>query len=219
MDNAISNSRETMQIVELNLSGLINTMLYITNYIQFDGEMNSLISAGKESRNDGERALNNVKITNKLGSIANSLNDIYITILTEEEEGSGYTNYSLYNHNFQLFYDEPWFDKLQKTNAYELHWLGGQPNYILSSKQSSPYLMTIARKLQYSTVPSGYAIISIKETDFHESFSKISGNQEVMLVDSTGNVLSHQDSNKIGRPFPYADRIRFNEDDAQVTTI
>ncbi|QNK57078.1 sensor histidine kinase [Paenibacillus sp. PAMC21692] len=219
MDNAISNSRETMQIVELNLSGLINTMLYITNYIQFDGEMNSLISAGKESKNDGERALNNVKITNKLGSIANSLNDIYITILTEEEEGSGYTNYSLYNHNFQLFYDEPWFDKLKKTDAHELHWLGGQPNYILSSKQSSPYLMTIARKLQYSTVPSGYAIISIKETDFHESFSKISGNQEIMLVDSTGNVLSHQDSNKIGQPFPYADRIRFNEDDAQVTTI
>ncbi|NOU95880.1 HAMP domain-containing protein [Paenibacillus sp. LMG 31456] len=216
-DNAISNSQETMKMVELNISGLMNNLLYITNYIQFDSEMNSLIKEGKEIQSESEQALNQAKITAKLNSITNLLSDLYITILVGDQ--NSYTNYSFYNYNYKLFYQEPWFSNLKSLNAYETYWLGSQPNYILSTQKSNPYLMTIARTIQYSSEPFGYVIISAKEKEFHESFQKLSGNQDIMMVNSNGKILSHKDPDKIGGKFPYADNISLSRDDARLIKI
>ncbi|NOU69675.1 HAMP domain-containing protein [Paenibacillus sp. LMG 31461] len=217
MDNAISNSQDSMQMVELNLTSLINNLLYITNNVQFDSELNTLLREGKESETKAQHVLNQTRITAKLSSITSLLNDTYITILTDEH--GGYTNYSAYDYNYELFYEEDWFKQLKAMNGYETLWLGGQPNYLLSSRPSSSHLITIARKIQFSTRPSGYVIVSMKETDFHESFAKLAGNSQIMLVNSKGIILSHPDSKQIGQRFAYADRIHFQEDDAKVTTI
>ncbi|MFD2116410.1 sensor histidine kinase [Paenibacillus yanchengensis] len=217
MENAVNNAQDAMKIVELNLAGLMNNILYITNYIQFDSEMNALLREGQTNDASAQNVLNYAKITSRLNSVTNLLNDIYITILTDS--AGGYTNYSTYNHNFELFFKEPWFAQLQKQSAFETLWLGGQPNYMLSSQQDNPYLITIARKIQPSTTPLGYIIISLKESDFSKSFAQLTGSQELMLVDSEGTVLSHPDTSKIGQKFAYRDSIRYDQNDALVTSI
>ncbi|MCU6791359.1 histidine kinase [Paenibacillus sp. WQ 127069] len=220
-DNAISSSQETLKMVELHISNYMNNLLYINNYIQFDSEMNSLLKESKDISNPNDQALIQSQITAKLGSITNLLNDLYITILIGDHSSieNSYTNYPLFNYDSRQFYQQPWFDQLKSLNAYETYWLGSQPNYILSSQKNNPYLITIARKVQYSSDPFGYVIISAKEKDFNEAFRKVSGNHEIMMVNASGTILSHTDPSRIGQQFPYTNSLSLAHDDAGIIKI
>jgi two-component system sensor histidine kinase YesM len=62
-------------------------------------------------------------------------------------------------------------------------------------------------------------MISAKEKEFNEAFRKVSGDHEIMMVNSAGQILSHTDPNKIGQQFPYTDSISLTKDDAGIIRI
>jgi two-component system, sensor histidine kinase YesM len=53
-------------------------------------------------------------------------------------------------------------------------------------------------------------IVTIMETKINQIFENMKGNEEMMILDSSNNILSHRDHLKIGEPFQYSEQLTKN---------
>jgi two-component system sensor histidine kinase YesM len=199
-NRAIQNSLYTLGSLELQVSSIVDDMLYVSNYIQFDGELNALLKELNEPLTDNQKALIQRRITERLESVTNLLSKMYVTILMNE--GASYSNYPLFDYNPASFRNEPWFDRLPQLQGYETYWAGTEPNYLASEKQENPFVVTIARTVKIFSEPQGYFFVSLSERVFREIFLKASGLQTAFMTDSEGTILSHPDAGMIRKSIP-----------------
>ncbi|SDN34616.1 hypothetical protein SAMN05443253_110167 [Bacillus sp. OK048] len=147
---AATQSEDDLRMLELGIKSMLDDMMYTSNYIQFDTNMNQLLKTHKlidaNSANVKQKiALNYIHISNELSGITDLLMPMYITILFKND--LYYTNYSQIDFNPLQFKEKPWFEKLDHLNFYQSYWLGAHPTYIQSEKNTYPYLITIGRRL------------------------------------------------------------------------
>lgn len=217
-ERAISNTRHSLETADLYLSNLLDNVIYISNYIQFDSEINTIL---KQYWNDQQvnktttvKVSDQAKITKKLEGITFLLDKIFITVLTPGH--TYYSNYSYSEYDPNLFFDEPWFNKLNELKAYETYWLGAQKNYIRSDQERNPYVLTVARSMKsFSPSPYGYMVVSIHENEVKQVLQKFPKEEQIMLIDSKGTILSNKDANQIGKTFPQMDQLSLSKEDAK----
>ncbi|QGS69433.1 hypothetical protein CV093_17535 [Oceanobacillus sp. 143] len=98
---AVTNIEETLRYVELNVTSYLEDLIYVSNYLQFDNKINTLLKENEhqiyDNSKDNLNAIKNIKITNDLRNIINILSPFYLTILLED--GFSYTNYSKTEYN------------------------------------------------------------------------------------------------------------------------
>ncbi|MGM0876207.1 MAG: sensor histidine kinase [Bacillota bacterium] len=214
---AVKQSEDTLRLLDLNISNYLEDLMYVSNYIQFDNQINSILKENRyHSKKDGPTskisALQHVKISRNLEGITDLLAPSYITILMQN--GFSYTNYPTYEYNPNNFYNEDWFKKIENLDFYETYWLGAHPTYIESQKDKNPYLITIARTIEISGKTYAYTIISINEKEVSNIFEQFVSNdeQKLMLINSDGTILSNQNEKEIQKKFSYINHIPNNRD-------
>ncbi|MCM3440446.1 sensor histidine kinase [Metabacillus halosaccharovorans] len=205
---AVKQSQDTLRLLDLNISNYIEDLMYVSNYIQFDGKMNSILKESKYYNKENlpfnkASAIQHIKISSNLEGITNLLTPSYITILMQND--FSYTNYPAYEYDPKNFYKEDWFQKIKNLDSYETFWLGTHPTFIQSQEKTNPYLISIASTLKTSGTTYAYTIISINEKDISNLFKQFGSNneQKIMLINANGTILSDQNEKEIQKKFQY----------------
>lgn len=205
---AATQSEDDLRMVELGIRNMFDDIMYTSNYIQFDTNMNQLLKSHKLIDADSpnakqEVALNYSKISNELSGITDLLMPMYITILFNND--LFFTNYSQIDFNPLQFKEEPWFEKLDHLNFYQTYWLGAHPTYINSEKKTYPYLITIGRKIQRANSFNSYLIISLKENEIKKLFNQFQSKKRAKfyLTNDTGEIYSSLNIDEVGTKLPY----------------
>lgn len=224
-EQAVAGSAESLQVAEFYITSLMSEVINISNYIQFDREINAMMSEewnkkGINASNPEEnlKLLDMARISEKLQAYTLTGTNVYISVLSKG--GNSYTNYSYYENDPMRFFQQPWFTELNQLSAFDIHWLGAHPTYIRSEQERNPFVVTFARTFRsYAAEPYGYMIVSINESQIHEIFKKFQGSQQMMLVDGTGKIISERNSTLIGKTFAYFNRVPLDETKAAVVPI
>ncbi|MBW8349703.1 histidine kinase [Bacillus sp. IITD106] len=201
----LTNVEGSMELVYQHVYSLINEMIYISNKIQFDSEINSLLIENRSFEKRGkkedfiiQRWTNDKRINHLLNFVLITKSKYYITIISPD--GTSYANYSYQHFNPESFFkEEEWYDKLQHLGALETYWVGLQKAYIPQDKEESPYFITIARALKGSFAePYGYLFISIPESSISSAFQNYGQDQKFMIINNENTILSHTDPHMVG---------------------
>ncbi|ASN06696.1 sensor histidine kinase [Virgibacillus necropolis] len=210
---AVNQSENTLRLLDLRVSKYFDDILYVSNYLQYNNEINKILmeSQNKNNSTSEQRAIQHIKISRHLENITNLLPPFYITILMEN--GFYYTNYPTYEYNPKNFYDSRWINKVSDLNFYETYWVGTHSTYIKFQKDKQPYLITIARNLKITEDANAYTILSINEKEISNMFREFTSNhkQKLMLIDANGTILSSQNEKKIKEKFDFQRQIDNNQ--------
>ncbi|SDZ56046.1 two-component system, sensor histidine kinase YesM [Evansella caseinilytica] len=207
-EQAFMNLSRELELVNGNVVKLLEDMLYVLNFVQIDSELNSIFKnivyneSYDELKDDYERFTDHSKVMKTIDNITLLGEKFYVTILLTE--GSFYTNYPVSDYNpVEMFYEE-WFQAIDNVEGYESVWIGTHPTIYQSEIENNPYQISAARTLRNQNSDIyGYVIVSIMENKVNQLFDSSVGKEEVLLVDSSGRILSHRDQDRIGTEFSY----------------
>ncbi|WP_159888537.1 sensor histidine kinase [Paenibacillus puerhi] len=187
LDNAI----QSLKMIQYQLYGIMDEMVSVSNRIQFDSELGSLLQI-----KDDPLASRN--ITEKLEQWARDRPDMNLTLLLAD--GRYYSNYSYDEFNPSLFREQAWFRALPQSPDFETYYLGAIPHYLKSKVQEDPYVLLTARTLMdYYSKPYASLLVSRGENTISNIFAHIA--EEIFLLDESGRILSHRNKEVIGQSF------------------
>jgi two-component system, sensor histidine kinase YesM len=211
-EQAHSNANRELTIANEYVEKLLEDMMYITNFIQVDAEMNTILkrkiksTENQTSQQKYEQFLADSKIIKTLENITLVGGKSYVTILLEN--GISYTNYSNYELNPKDIYNEDWFKQLNKIKGYETVWIRSQPTMFKSEKPINPYQISVARTLRDENLNIyGYVIVTIMENKINQIFENMNGKEEMILLDSSNQIISHTNDDRIGGKFKYGEQL------------
>jgi len=211
-EQALSNANRELSIANEYVEKLLEDMLYITNFIQLDAEMNTILKEKAKSTSDPtlseyEQFMDENRINKTIENITLVGEKSYVTILLKN--GKSYSNYSSWEYDPNLLVHEKWFKQLNDLQGYESIWIGSQPTMIKSEVKNNPYQLSVARTLRDENVKVyGYVIVTIMENKINELFSGLHGHEEMMLLNASNQILSHRDDSRIGENFQYSSQLK-----------
>lgn len=211
-EQAQSNANTELTIANEYVEKLLEDMMYITNFIQVDAEMNTILKRKKMSAVDlteeqkYQQFLDDSKINKTLENITLVGENSYVTILLKN--GISYTNYSNSELNPTDLYMEDWFKELNNIKGYETVWIKSQPTMFKTEKPINPYQISVARTLRDESLNIyGYVIVTIMENKINQVFENMKGNEDMILLDSSNHIVSHTNDSRIGEQFQYSDQL------------
>ncbi|MEF2244057.1 sensor histidine kinase [Paenibacillus sp. IITD108] len=209
---AIDNALGSLEVIDRYIENMVNKMLYVTNFVQFDSEIQSIVRQKSKADIDDSKAqfvvdyFNTKKITEKLNNVSFPGERTHISIVLNN--GTTYTNYTNLLYDAAQIVHEPWFKHLNDIHSSYNYWIGTHPAYLEDDREEGRYYITIAQTIKsFSSKPDGYLIVSLSEEQISHIFPKNKSNHEFMLLDSNGTILSHMDASQIGQPFSHFDEI------------
>ncbi|MFD2330311.1 sensor histidine kinase [Cohnella sp. GCM10020058] len=212
----VDNENKSLDLTEVYLSSLFDNMIRVSNGIMFDNNTKVALKENWQRYRLGQadpaqEALAAKEIGQFLNSIASTIDNVYVTVLTVD--GHYFTNYQfdLYGGLTPAnFLRTSWLKSVDALPVYEIGWVGLVNQYTMDGKGNEPYLLTMARNLRlpYATDPYAYIVISIGESKLGEIFKHDLGRQETMLLDADGRILASRNRQRIGQMFPFPEEVR-----------
>lgn len=206
-ERAVKQSEDVLLTVSSLVRQSFDDMMYVSNMFQLDAGIVSLLKEYRQldqndPRFDSKNALHHLKIDQYLEASSHLLTPSYVTILLNDD--LAYTSYPQYEYNPRSFYKMLLLQELMREGSSQIDWIGTHENYIASHKDSSPYVITIARALKEYQRTYGYTVISVREEFINESFRPFSKDgRQLFLVNRDGIVLSSEQEETILKPLPF----------------
>ncbi|MCR8660229.1 sensor histidine kinase [Paenibacillus endoradicis] len=190
-DQALDRANQSLRIVQNQLHNLMEEMIQVTNQVQFNEDMQSLLHQPSST-------IIMRDVTTQLERVASIRSDIYLTLLMKDDRS--FSNYSFYEANPDQFREEEWFDNATQLRPYETLYLGVRPNYIKSKIESDPYvIMTVRALTDYNGKPFAYLIVSRTENTFSSFMDQLS--ESTYLLDDKQKIIVQADDELIGKSF------------------
>ncbi|TVY09469.1 sensor histidine kinase [Paenibacillus cremeus] len=198
-------SEQSLEVADLYISNIVRDMLNAFNTLQYDSEFITNLRAAWSSynKNGGSQVdfFAFKPVSEKLEQLTFFGGQTYVTILLPD--GLIFSNYSTYQNDLSFLYSEPWIKQMDGDPVNTTNWIGAQNNYIRSTADRYPKLITVVRSFRlFASSPNAYMIISKPQEQFNEIFSKYAEDQTIMLLDEQGTVLSQSDPARIGSQVP-----------------
>lgn len=202
LERAVSSSQESLKAIQSDVNGILDQTVELSNLALTNSEVRQqVIFSQKRSESGGsgkENLVGYARLVRMLDEMFSQHDDYYVTVLGKTDYI--YTNYAHSDFNPRLLYEQPWFPELDKVPTFSTYWARLQENFYNSSKgdPKNSYLVTIGRPIRIaSNSTSGYVVISVNERKIR---NMLKGNydQETMLLDDAGYVISHTDPGQIG---------------------
>lgn len=199
-ETVIQNAGNSLDAANLYLTDQINRLIYISNYLYLDNELNLSLKYRQSGVYVGQTEVSDVM--RKLDNLSYAGEPVYISVWT----GDGKMIYS----NFQS--DQYRIDGLNMSSIVhsEQFAAGGRLNFWLhpsyirqqGADEHQPYMLSVARSLRIlSGKPYGYVVISMDEQRLKEVLSKYSSTIQMMVVGPDNRIISHNDDGMIGKDF------------------
>ncbi|MEH7250952.1 sensor histidine kinase [Neobacillus niacini] len=212
-DQALSNANRELTIANEYVEKLLEDMLYITNFVQLDAEMNTILKEKAQNQIENETDykiyMNDSKINKTIENITLVGEKSYVTILLKN--GKSYKNYTNYDYDPSGLVHKDWLKKLNTLQGYESAWIESMPTVFKSEKENNPYQISVARTLRDGNLGIyGYVIVTIMENELNQIFENTHGHEEMMIINSSNQILSHRNHLKIGEHFQYSEQLKEN---------
>ncbi|WP_233147059.1 sensor histidine kinase [Paenibacillus selenitireducens] len=202
LDRAVTSSEEALKAVQSDVNGVLDQTLELSNVVLTNSEIRQQIVFSQKMMGTKEKKeeylVNYSRLVRLLDELFGQHDDYYVTILGKND--FTYTNYSYSDFNPKRLYEQPWFEALSHTPTFSTYWVGLQVNYLNSLDKNGSFLVTIGRPIRTSSNSAiGYVVISVNERKIRNVLkSNSNSNQEMMLIDKDGYVISHSNPMKIG---------------------
>ncbi|WP_068783616.1 sensor histidine kinase [Paenibacillus phocaensis] len=192
-EHTLGKAKQSLMIVQSQMEAILEEIVSISNFVQFDPEIKTLLEEAKESPVAARQ------LTTRLEQITGEKQDLRLTLLTRD--GRAYSDYSFYDFEPQLFFRQDWFTRAEHLTAYETLFLGGLDNYLppLYPKQQYVYLTARALTETVNKPPFAYLIVSRTEDTIRELFAGME--EDVFLLDENNKILSNRNPGLIGSQF------------------
>ena len=126
----VDNERKSLELADVYISGLFDSMIRISNSILFENDINvSLKEIWQRSRSKQQDYAKDTLaakyfIDDKLENIAYAMDNVYITLMTTE--GQYFTSTLKLDDAFKPsdIENEPWMERLRDLPAFEVDWVG-----------------------------------------------------------------------------------------------
>lgn len=212
-EQALSNANRELTIANEYVEKLLEDMLYITNFVQLDAEMNTILKEKAQSdiedTTNYQSYMDDSKINKTIENITLVGEKSYVTILLKN--GKSYKNYSNYDFDPSRLAREDWFQKLNTLQGYESIWIESEPTVFRSEKKDNQYQISVARTLRDANLGIyGYVIVTIMENKINQIFENMKGHEEMMILNASNQILSHHDHLQIGEQFQYSEQLKKN---------
>ncbi|WP_168735370.1 cache domain-containing sensor histidine kinase [Cohnella fermenti] len=211
----VDNENKSLELTDVYISSLLDNMIRVSNGIMFDTDINLALKEMWQRYRLGQSdpaqdTYDTKNIGYILSSIANTMEPVYVTILTSQ--GRYFTNYqfNLYGgFNPSEFLDMAWMKQIEELPAFDIGWVGLVDQYTAGSVDAEPYLLTMARNLRLASSRESYAyiIMSIEPAALGEIFKHDVGRQDTVLIDREGRILVSKDRSAIGQQFVFRDEV------------
>ena len=229
-EQAITNAQKELSLVEENVSNLFDDMINVTNFVQFDTELNTILKQkSKEPPNnspqDYESYMEDKSIRKTIENITLLGEKSFVTILLQN--GAYYTNYAIYDYHPQNYFQTEWMEQLQSLSGYRSLWVGAEPTVFAYDRVDHPYQVSMARTLRdVNQEIYGYVIVTILETKIRNVLDNQAKNETIMLIDETNDIISSSNEAMINKSLPFGQQleaknmsqtIQWNEEEQLVT--
>jgi two-component system, sensor histidine kinase YesM len=210
-EQALSNANRELIIANEYVEKLMEDMLYITNFIQLDAEMNTILKERAKSSEEPVREYQKFMDENKINKTIENITLVgeksYVTILLKN--GITYTNYSYSDYDPSELLEEDWLGLLNQLKGYESMWMGSEPTKFKSEQKNNPYQITVARTLRDENLKVyGYVLVTIMENKINQIFENVNGHEEMMILNSSNQIISHREDSRIGELFQYRNQLK-----------
>lgn len=209
IEAAVSQMESSLHVLDKNITNDLEQPLYLSNYIQFNHEIQSILKANIHRRGENRDtpetdALDYIQISKKLENMTNLLNPLYLTIF--QHNNLIFSNYPV---NRNQLVNEAGFLKWADNN-YETNWIGVQPNFVESEQKKNPFIISIVRNIKLTEETDINILISMNEREIRSQFeqSAVYEKQQIMLINAEGTILSHRNEKYIQKQFPYLNQIK-----------
>ncbi|WP_407272282.1 sensor histidine kinase [Radiobacillus sp. PE A8.2] len=222
-EQAITNANKALELTEEYVLKLLEDMLYVTNFIQVDTELNAILKNKAEqdttdfTNQTYEQFLQDRNVMSTIENITLVGEKSQVTILLKN--GKSYTNYPVTDYNPVRLLEEDWFNELASKHGYESLWIDTVPTVFQADKVNNPYQLSVARTLRNKNLDIyGYVVVTLYEKKISQIFKSRSDNEEVLIVNEDNKILSHRDTSQIGEVFPYLEQTQ-NQDHSSIIEI
>ncbi|KOR89336.1 histidine kinase [Paenibacillus solani] len=200
LDRAIVSSEDALRAVQSDVNRILDQTLELSNMVLMNSEIRQQIIASQKRGTQAyrnETLVSHSRLIRLLDELFGQHDGYYVTILGKNN--FTYTNYAHDDFNPALLYKQDWFKKMNEVPSFSTYWVGLQDNYFAANPKDS-HLVTIGRPIRTSSNSIiGYVIISVNERKIRSHLQSGSGSdQNMMLLDEEGVVISHSDSSLIG---------------------
>lgn len=203
---AVSNARDSLQLVAGSVTNLLSSKLNIANYIQVNSGLNTYfkqVASGNEEKDPYRRFTDANRVLEQLDSLTVVGEQTYVTVLLTN--GAYYMNYSVSDYNPPDLTRQPWFRQMKELRGLESYWTGPERTVYVQDQADHPYQLSIARSLRLANSEIyGYVVVSWVEDQVSGIFDRLSKGNRVLMVDSAGTIVSGP-AGQIGKKFAYAD--------------
>lgn len=192
-EHTLGKAEQSLMIVQSQVEAILEEMVSISNFVQLDPEIKTLLEEAKKSPVAARQ------LTTRLEQVAGEKQDLRLTLLTED--GRAYSDYSFYDFQPQRFFRQDWFPRAERLTPYETLFLGGLENYLPPLYPEQKYVYMTARALTETVhkAPFAYLVVSRTENSIRELFADME--EDVYLVDENNRILSNRHADWIGDRF------------------
>jgi two-component system, sensor histidine kinase YesM len=191
-EHALANATQSLAIVQSQINSVLEEMVSISNFIQFDAEIKTLL---EEAKTD---PVATKQLTTRLEQVAGEKRDLQLTLLTKD--GRAYSDYSFYDFDPKQFFRREWFTEMSQLSAYDTLFLGAEHNYLPAQTPDQRYIYISARALmEKASKPYAYLIVSRTEDTIRNFFGDFT--EDVYLLDPNNRIISNRDAELIGSGF------------------
>lgn len=201
LEKAISNAEDSLKIAKTEINGIFEQTLELSNFVLMNGEIRKMLLVNQDKLTTKEQkqdyAVNYSRLSSTLDDLFTLKDDFYVTILGENDYI--YTSYSYSEFNPKIFYKKKWFPHLKDMPVFSAYWVGEQFNY----NKNSAHWVTIGRPIKRTVNHSiGYLVVNVNERMIRPYLAN-NANQEMILIDNSGVIISHADPTEIGNKIPW----------------
>lgn len=197
-ETVMQNAGNSLDAANLYLTDQINRLIYISNYLYLDQELNLALKYRRSGVYVGQTEASDV--TKKLDNLSYAGEQVYISVWT----GDGKMVYS----NFQSDQYQIEHLDIQQLTSSQSFVTGGKlnfllhPSYLQSKDEPQAYMLSVARSLRLlSGKVYGYVMVSMNEEQLKAVLNKYNSTIQMMIVGADQQIISHPNSQLIGSDF------------------
>ncbi|WP_438348752.1 sensor histidine kinase [Paenibacillus sp. FA6] len=202
LEKAISNAEDSLVAAKSEINGIFEQTLELSNFVLMNRELRKILLVNQDQLTTKEQKqdywVNYSRLSSTLDDLFTLKDDFYVTILGENNYI--YTSYSYSEFNPTIFYGKEWFPHLKDMPIFSAYWLGEKFNY----NNNSAHWITVGRPIK-RTVNNhsiGYLVVNVNERIIRSHLAN-NADQEMILIDNNGVIISHTDQTEIGKAIPW----------------
>lgn len=116
------------------------------------------------------------------------------------------------SYSFEDYQNEEWYSDVE-NNLNDAIWVSAYQNY----SEEGEYIISLVRPMVDEGKITGLFLLNIREDTIYETYESVIADNDIYILDNSGNVFSHSDKEMLGNTYNDMSEINSSLDDTAAT--